>query len=117
MKRIKTKDQGGISKPAKNEARYIHVENMDAIACGVQSRLEEKTSFSRRVTDETVETARTLGFSNSIIEIWATRRLNRLAQETQRLQEIKALLERTYRNNSEVRAKTRDGQPDHQSSV
>ena len=72
--------------------------NMDAIACGVQARLDERTSFSRRVTDETVSTARALGVPDSIIEGWEAQRLNRLARETERLREIRALLERSSRN-------------------
>ena len=72
--------------------------NMDAIACGVQARLDERTSFSRRVTDETVSTARALGVPDSTIEGWEAQRLNRLARETERLREIRALLERSSRN-------------------
>ena len=87
--------------------RYTPADNMEAIACGVQARLDERTSFSRIVTDETVNTARALGVSNSTIERWAARRYNRLALETQRLREIKTLLDKTYRNKPDTATRTR----------
>jgi hypothetical protein len=99
MKALKTKPQqktgGGTGK---SEHRYIHFDNMDALACGAQFQLDKKTSFPRRVTDGTVEAARALGLPDAIVESWAAMRLNRLAQETQRLREIKALIDRIYRN-------------------
>ncbi len=76
---------------------FAPFDKMEAIACGVQARLEESTSFSRKVTDETVNTARALGVADSVIERWASQRLNRLAQETERLREIRSLLDRVYR--------------------
>ena len=84
----------------KTESRYPTYDTMDAIAHGVQARLDERTSFSRRVTDETVNTARAMGVSNMTIERWAMRRLNRLTLETERLQQIKNLLERSRRDAS-----------------
>ena len=81
----------------KAESRYSTYDTMDAIAQGVQARLDERTSFSRKVTDETVNTARALGVSNMTIEKWAMQRLNRLALETERLRQIKNLLERSGR--------------------
>ncbi len=66
---------------------------MDAIAHGVQARLDERICFSQRVAEETIDTARALGVPGAIIEKWATGRLNQLTQETKRLQAIKSLLE------------------------
>jgi hypothetical protein len=91
----------------KSEQRNIASGNMDAIAHGVQVRLDESTSFSRRVTEETVNTARVLGVPNSIIDRWLAQRLNHLAQETERLRQIKSLLNRTYRNVPDWMTKTR----------
>jgi hypothetical protein len=107
MKVLKTKPQQKAGGDAgKSEHRHIHFDNMDALACGVQFQLDEKTSFSRRVTDGTVEAARALGLPDAVIESWAAMRLNRLEQETQRLREIKALIDRTYRNDPAGAVKT-----------
>ncbi len=81
-------------RPARNTYRAAAYNKMEAIACGVRARLEESTSFSRKVTDETVNTARALGVSDAVIEKWTAERLNRLAQESERLREIRALLHR-----------------------
>jgi hypothetical protein len=93
MKLVRTKQvekkNGGS---ARSEYRQAPLDKMEAIACGVQARLEESTSFSRKVTDETVNTARALGVADSVIERWANQRLNRLAQENERLREIRSLL-------------------------
>jgi hypothetical protein len=67
---------------------------MEAIACGVQARLEAKTGYYRRITDETVNIARALGVADREIEKWANQRLNRLAHEEERLREIKSLLDK-----------------------
>jgi hypothetical protein len=79
----------------RRENPYPSCATMDAIAFGVQAKLDERTSFSRRVTDETVNTARALGVSNAVIERWEAERLNQLAQETERLRRIRALLDRS----------------------
>ncbi len=71
-------------------------DKMEAIACGVQARFEESTGYSKKVTDETINVARTLGVANREIERWATHRLSRLARDTERLREIKFLLDKVY---------------------
>jgi hypothetical protein len=68
---------------------------MEAIAWGVQVRLEERTGYSRSLIDETVKIARVLGVSNTEIEKWASARLGRLAREMERFREIKSLLKNT----------------------
>ena len=88
----------------KSEHRYKPSDNMDAIANGVQAWLDERTSFSRRVTDETVNTARALGVADSIIEKWAARRLSHLARVTERLREIRAPLNRCRRDGPDMAA-------------
>lgn len=79
-------------------------DRMEAIAGGVQARLEETTSFSRKVTDETVKAARALGITDSVIERWYAQRLHRLAQEAERLREIRSLLNRVYRDRTDAAA-------------
>jgi hypothetical protein len=98
MKLVRTKQIGNNNGRSARSSPYSQApfDKMEAIACGVQARLEESTSFSRKITDETVNTARALGVADAIIERWAARRLNRLAQETQRLREIRALLHQVY---------------------
>jgi len=71
---------------------------MEAIAYGVQARFEENTGYSKRVTDATINVARALGVPDTEIERWASHRLTRLARDTERLREIKTLLEKLYGN-------------------
>ena len=73
-------------------------DKMEAIAYGVQARFEESTGYSRRVTDATINVARALGVPDIEIERWAAHRLTRLARDTERLREIKSLLEKLYGN-------------------
>jgi hypothetical protein len=67
---------------------------MEAIACGVRARLEERTGFSRRITDETINIARALGVTDREINTWANQHLKQLARDEARLQSIKAILDR-----------------------
>ena len=67
-------------------------DRMEAIASGVQARLEERTGYSKKVTDETMNIARSLGMPNSEIERWANNRQNRLAQDTEKFRKIESLL-------------------------
>ena len=93
MKLLRTKQiEKKNGRSARSEYRYAPFDKMEAIACGVQARLEESTSFSRKVTDETVNTARALGVADSVIERWANQRLTHLAQESARLREIRSIL-------------------------
>jgi len=78
---------------------------MEAIAHGVQARFEESTGYSKRVTDETINVAKTLGVADSEIERWATHRLSRIARDTERLRDIKSLLDKVY--GSRIGATTR----------
>jgi hypothetical protein len=65
---------------------------MEAIAGGVRARLEERTGFSRRLTDETVNVAKALGVADRDIVKWANQRQKLLATEEERLQGIKSIL-------------------------
>jgi ABC-type uncharacterized transport system ATPase subunit len=73
---------------------------MDAIASGVQARFEERTGYSKKVTDETVQIARSLGVASAEIEKWAALRLNRLSLEREKAQEINSILHKAYRGNT-----------------
>jgi hypothetical protein len=61
---------------------------MEAIACGVQARLEERTGYSRRITNETVDIARALGVADREIEKWVNQRSMQLAGNEERLRSI-----------------------------
>ena len=76
----------------------MSLNKMEAIAYGVQARFQENTGYSRRVTDATINVARALGVPETEIERWADHRLTRLARDTERLSEIKTLLEKLYGN-------------------
>ena len=80
----------------KNQHKSLN--KMEAIAYGVQARFEESTGYSKRVTDATINVARALGVPDIEIERWASHRLTRLARDTERLREIKSLLEKLYGN-------------------
>jgi len=80
------------------ETRHTTGDKMEAIAYGVQARFEENTGYSKRVTDATINDARALGIPDAEIEKWAGHRLTQLARETERLREIKSLLDSLYGN-------------------
>jgi hypothetical protein len=67
---------------------------MEAIAYGVQARLEERTGYSRRITNETVDIARALGVADREIEKWVNQRSMQLACNEERLKSIKTRLEK-----------------------
>ena len=77
-------------------SQHTPTDKMEAIAYGVQARFEENTGYSRRVTDATINVARALGVPETEIERWASHRLTRLARDTERLREIKSILEKLY---------------------
>lgn len=73
------------------KTRRTFLDNMDAIACGVEARFEENTGFSRRVTAATVDTARALGIPEAEIRRWTARRL---IYDTEKVCVIRTLLQR-----------------------
>jgi hypothetical protein len=86
------------NRPQTSKKGYsVSFSKMDAIASGVQVRIEEATGCSKRVTDETANIARSLGVPNAEIERWVTDRLDRLSQDRKRMLEIKTLLQKAYR--------------------
>lgn len=71
---------------------------MEAIAYGVQARLDERIGYSRRVTDETVNVARTLGVADGEIKTWVNQRREKLARDEEKLKSIRTILERVRSN-------------------
>jgi hypothetical protein len=67
---------------------------MEAIARGVQARLEERTGYSQRLTSETVEIARALGLADREIERWVSRRESQLAYHEEKIRGIKSIMAR-----------------------
>jgi hypothetical protein len=94
---MKTSNLYRVEKPNKRN-QQSSFDKMEAIAYGVQARFEESTGYSKRVTDATINVARALGVPEIEIERWASHRLTRLARDTERLREIKSLLEKLYGN-------------------
>lgn len=92
---MKTLDTCQIEKPTEKTG-HTATSKMEAIAFGVQARFEENTGYSKRVTDATINVARALGVPEAEIERWAHHQLSRLASDTERLMEIKSLLEKVY---------------------
>ena len=72
-------------------SRYMFLDNMDAIAYGVQAWFEENTGYSTRVTETTVEIARALGMPEGEIKKWVS---SRSIRDTERGKVVKFLLER-----------------------
>jgi len=73
------------------KTRRTFFDDMDFIAYGVESWLEENTGYSRRVTETTIAIARKLGVPEDEIEGWAA---SRLIHDTEKVRVIKSLLER-----------------------
>jgi len=73
------------------KSRHTFLNNMNAIAYGVEAWFEENTGYSRRVTETTVDIARALGVPEDEIERWAA---SRLICDTEKFNIIKSLLER-----------------------
>ena len=74
-----------------NKPQRTFLDNMDALAYGVEAWYEIITSHSRRVVQVTVAIARKLGVPKDEIETWAALRLIR---DTEKVRLIKSLLER-----------------------
>ena len=90
---VKTFDPERVDEEAK-KTRRTFLDNMDAIAYGVEAWFEENTGYSRRVTETTVDVARALGIPEGEIKRWAASRLARLIHDTEKLNVIKSLLKR-----------------------
>lgn len=94
---MKTMNLSQIDKQSGNDSR-LTIDKMEAIAYGVQARFEENTGYTKRVTDATINVARAMGVPEQEIKKWANHRLTHLARETERLREIRNLLDKLYSN-------------------
>lgn len=77
------------NKPRK--PRLTFVDDIDAIAYGVEAWLEENTGYSRRVTEVTGDIARKLAVPEDEIKRWIA---SRLIHDTEKSSVIKSLLQR-----------------------
>lgn len=73
------------------KSRHTFLDNMDAIACGVEAWFEENTGYSRRVAETTVDIARALGVAESDIKRWES---SRAIYDIEKVGVIKSLLKR-----------------------
>ena len=71
--------------------RHTFIDDIDAIAYGVEAWFEENTGYSKSMAETTVEIARKLGVPEDEIRIWATRRS---IFNTEKVKLIKSLLQR-----------------------
>lgn len=83
-----------LSAECRQKAPSRSLGKMEAIACGVQARFEATTGYSQKVTQETVNIAKSLGVSNTEIEKWVAHRLDCLARNRKIMQEIKSMLQK-----------------------
>ncbi|MFA5309265.1 MAG: hypothetical protein WC370_07270 [Dehalococcoidales bacterium] len=93
MKTVNTIETAGQTRKAAQRLSS----RMEAIARGVQARYEESTGYTKTVTDETINIARLLGVPAAEIERWANNRQHHLAHDSDKLREIKSLLNKAAR--------------------
>ena len=77
------------------KTRLRFLEDMDAIACGVEAWFEESTGYSRRVAETTADIARALGMPESEIKRWAS---SRAVHDMEKGRVVRSLLERLQRS-------------------
>lgn len=78
-----------------DEGKRESTRQIDAIAFGVEAKLDSFTSFSKIVIERTIDTARQLGIPEEEIQRWADTRL-RLDSERNRI--IESLLDKVQRS-------------------
>ena len=71
-------------------------ERMEAIAFGVRARFEESTGYIRKINETTVNVAKALGVPEKEINKWMETQQSQQTNESQKLKEIRALLEKYY---------------------
>ncbi len=80
------------------KSQHNGFDRMDSIAYGVRARFEESTGYLKKITDTTVNVAKALGVPEKEINKWADTRLSQATTETEKLKEIKNMLEKHYGN-------------------
>lgn len=76
-----------------NSRRRTFIDDINAIACGVEAWFEENTGHSENVAGMTIEIARKLGVPEGEIKKWAARRSS---FNVERVRPIRSLLQRLY---------------------
>lgn len=82
--------QGEIRQQNK-ETRRTFIDDINAIACGVEAWFEETSGYSKSITETTIEIARKLGVPDNEIRRWVARRSTFSVERARR---IKSFLER-----------------------
>jgi hypothetical protein len=93
--------QGEIGQ--KNRTQRTFIDDIDAIAYGVEAWFGENTGYFENVAETTMEIARKLGVPEDEIRRWAVRRSTFNAQ---RVKPIKSILQRLYSSPSADKLKT-----------
>jgi hypothetical protein len=78
------------------KARRNGFDRMDAIAFGVRVRFEESIGYFTRITNTTAKVAKALGVPEKEIDKWVESQQTQQITESQKLKEIRSLLEKYY---------------------
>jgi len=81
----------GKVKQQTNKTQGNFLDIMDSVAYGVETWFEEKTDYSRKVVEATLDIARKLGLPEAEIDRWAACRLTRYMEKDR---VIKSLIKR-----------------------
>lgn len=95
----------GKVKQQTNKTRCNFLDIMDSIAYGVEAWFEEKTDYSRKVVEATLDIARKLGLPEAEIDRWAACRLTRYMEKDR---VIKSLIKRAQVSSPATKLKTRN---------
>ena len=71
-------------------------DRMEAIAFGVRARFEESTGYLKRINETTINVAKALGVPEKEIEKWVKSQQVQQTTESQKLKEIRSLMEKYY---------------------
>lgn len=71
-------------------------DRMEAIAFGVRARFEENTGYLKKINETTVNVAKALGVPEKEIDKWVESQRSQQTTKSQKLKEIRALLEKYY---------------------
>ena len=83
----------------KTEARKTRrngFDRMEAIAFGVRARFDESTGYLKKINETTINIAKALGVPEKEIDRWIENRQSQQDIESNKLKEIKLLLEKYY---------------------
>ena len=95
----------GKVKQQTNKTQGNFLDIMDSVAYGVETWFEEKTDYSRKVVEATLDIARKLGLPEAEIDRWAACRLTRYMEKDR---VIKSLIKRAQVISPATKLKTRN---------